>query len=120
MKFAKLIVALLLIIPLTVTWAVGEKTFNWTPPTEYEDATPLAQVDIASYDIECDNGFTVNVPNVPLNTDTYAAPAGTFAPGTYECVGYTVTTLGVRSAASNPVNFTVAPGVPNPPVLVVQ
>lgn len=118
MKSAKLFLALLLVSPLV--FAVGEKTFEWTPPTEYEDSTPLSQSEIASYDIECDAGFLVSIPNVPLNTDTYQAPPGTFAVGNHSCVAYTVTTLGVRSAASDPTNFTVAPGVPNPPVFVVQ
>jgi hypothetical protein len=116
----KLLLCLLVCLPLTVTWAVGEKTFQWTPPTQYEDGTNLPQEDIASYNIECSNGWTVNVPNEPLNTDTYEAPAGTFEPGTYSCVGYTLSTAGVSSRASEPVNFTVEPGVPNPPIFVVQ
>lgn len=118
MKNAKWILALLLVSPLV--FAVGEKTFNWTPPTQYEDATPLPQTDIASYDIECDGSLLVNVPNAPLDTDQYVAPPGTFAVGDHACVAYTITTLGVRSQPSNAVNFTVSPGVPNPPVLSVQ
>lgn len=98
-----------------VVFAIGEKTFDWTPPDQYVDGTPLAQADIASYDIECDGTHLVNVPNVPLNTDTYQTPANTFATGTHSCVAFTVTTEGVRSEASAPVNFTVAPGQPAPP-----
>ena len=126
----KLLLCLLLVLPLTVTWALGEKTFNWTPPTEYEltqdqidnnlPASPLPQSEIASYDIECDGQLLATVPNNPLNTDSYQAPPGTFAVGTHTCVAYTITTEGVRSAPSNAVNFTVAPGVPKPPVLVLQ
>jgi hypothetical protein len=118
MKRLKLLVCLLLVSPLV--FALGEKTFTWTPPTQYEDGSNLPQEEIASYDIQCSNGWSVNVPNEPLNTDTYEAPAGTFAPGTYDCVGYTISNLGIRSRASDPVNFTVAPGVPLPPVFVVQ
>lgn len=118
MKSAKLLLALLLVSPLV--FAVGEKTFEWTPPTEYEDATPLPQSEIASYDIECDGTLLVNVPNVPLSTDEYQAPPGTFAVGNHSCVAYTITTEGVRSQPSNAVNFTVAPGVPNPPVFAIQ
>ena len=118
MKSSKLFLALLLISPLV--FAVGEKTFDWTPPTEYEDGSALSQAEIASYDIECDAGFLVNVPNAPLNTDTYQAPPGTFAVGDHSCVAYTVTTSGVRSAPSDPTNFTVAPGVPRAPVFVLQ
>lgn len=115
----KLFLCLLLVSPLT--FAVGERTFNWTPPTEYDDASPLAQSEIASYDIECDGVFLVNVPNNPPTiADSYDAPPGTFAVGVHDCVAFTVSTEGVRSIASNTVNFTVVAGVPNPPILVVQ
>jgi hypothetical protein len=120
---------LLLLSPLV--FALGEKTFTFTPPTEYEltqyqidnglPATPLPQSAIASYDIECDGSLLVNLPNVPLNTDTYQAPAGTFATGNHACQAFTVTTEGVRSGPSNTVNFTVEPGVPGAPInFVVQ
>jgi len=119
MKRIKLFVALLFVSPLV--FAVGEKTFNFTPPTTYEDGTPLSQAEIASYDIECNGTLLVNLPNAPLNTDSYAAPPGTFAVGDHACVAFTVTTQGVRSGPSNTVNFTVAPGVPSPPInFVVQ
>lgn len=114
MKFTKLFLAILLVSPLT--FALGEKTFTFTPPALYEDGTPLPQSMIASYDIECDGSLLVNLPNVPENTDTYQAPSGTFATGTHACEAYTVTTEGVRSAPSNTVNFTVAPGVPGAPI----
>lgn len=124
----KLLLCLLLVSPLV--FALGEKTFDWTPPTEYEltqaqidnslPASPLAQSEIASYDIECDGSLLANVPNAPLNTDTYQAPPGTFAVGVHSCQAFTITTDGVRSAPSNTVNFTVAPGVPKPPVFALQ
>lgn len=123
----KLLLCLLLVSPLV--FAVGDKTFDWTPPDEYVKTqdqidnglpgSPLPQTAIASYDIECDGALLQNVPNTPLNTDTYQAPDGTFAVGVHSCVAFTVTILGVRSGPSNTVNFTVAPGVPNPPVLFV-
>ncbi len=113
------IIALLLISPLV--FAVGEKTFTFTAPTEYEDGTPLTQQEIASYDIECDGSLLVNLLNIPLNREEYIAPPGTFAVGTHACEAYTITTEGIRSGPSNTVNFTVAPGVPGPPInFVVQ
>jgi len=115
----KLLLTLLLISPLV--FAIGEKTFNFTPPTTYDDGTPLPQSAIASYDIECDAALLVNLLNEPLNTDTYQAPPGTFATGDHACQAFTITTEGVRSGPSNTVNFTVAPGVPSPPInFVVQ
>ena len=101
----KLLFLLLLVSPLV--FAVGEKTFNWTPPTEYAptqsqlDAglpgSPLAQQDIASYDVVCDGVLLTNIPNTPLNTDSYMAPAGTFAVGDHACEAFTITTAGERS-----------------------
>lgn len=113
MKYVVRVIALLLLS--TVVFAVGEKTFRFTPPTQYEDGTPLPQSAISSYDIECDGTLLANVPNEPEDTDSYEAPPGTFATGDHACVGYTVTTEGVRSGPSNTVNFTVVPGVPAAP-----
>lgn len=113
----KFLWVLLLISP--VAFGLGEKTFNFTPPTEYVDGTPLENALIASYDIECDGGLLANVPNVPLMTDSYYAPPGTFTVGDHSCVAFTITTQGVRSGPSNTVNFTVAPGEPKAPVLFV-
>ena len=112
------ITALLLLS--SVVFAIGEKTFTWTPPTQYDDGSNLPQSEIASYDIECDGALLANILNVPLDTDTYQAPSGTFAVGSHSCVAYTWSIDGVRSVASNATNFTVAPGVPNPPILAVQ
>ena len=109
----KLLLCLLICMPLTVTWVQGEQTFTFTPPTTYEDGTPLPNAMIASYDIECDGGLLTNLPNVPLLTDTYQAPPGTFAVGNHACQAFTVTTEGARSGPSNTVNFTVAPGKPS-------
>jgi hypothetical protein len=105
---------LLLVSPMV--FAVGEKTFTFTPPTAYVDGTPLPQSKIAAYDIQCNGTLLATVPNTPLNTDTYVAQPGTFPTGNYACVAFTVTTEGVRSGPSNTVNFTVVPGVPAAPV----
>lgn len=119
-SFARvLLLSLVVFSPLT--FAVGEKTFTFTAPTEYEDGTPLPQSEIASYDIECDGSLLVNLLNIPLNREEYIAPSGTFAVGTHACQAFTITTEGERSGPSNTVNFTVAPGVPGPPInFVVQ
>ncbi|WP_455363582.1 hypothetical protein [[Eubacterium] cellulosolvens] len=114
MKRLKLVIALLLVSPLVL--AVGEKTFTWTPPTLNEDGSPLAQADIASYNIYCDQQLLANVPNTPQNTDTYTAQPGTFAIGPHECYATTVSVHDVESGPSNTVLFTVEPGVPQAPV----
>jgi len=122
----KWLLALLLVSPLV--FAVGEKTFNWTPPTEYVSGDPLPNVDITSYSIYCGGALLANVPNAPVDTDEYIAPPGTFAIGTHSCHATTVVeTLDIdgnlvmsESEPSNVVSFTVAPDQPNPPVLAVQ
>ena len=113
MKWFVRVLALLAISPLV--FAVGEKTFRFTPPTLYEDGTPLPQSAIASYDIECDGSLLATVLNEPEDTDSYQAQPGTFPTGSHACEAFTVTTEGVRSGPSNTVNFTVAPGVPASP-----
>lgn len=111
-----LLMLAVVVIYSPLVFAVGEKTFTFTPPTEYEDGSSLSQDEIASYDIECDGDLLVNLPNVPLNTDMYFAPPGTFAEGDHACNAFTVTTSGIRSGPSNTVNFTVTPGVPGEPI----
>jgi hypothetical protein len=132
LKRLKLILfGLMLVSPLV--FAVGEKTFSWIPPTEYEaDANgvvaPLPNADITSYSIYCEGALLVNIPNAPVDTDEYIAPPGTFAIGTHSCHATTVVeTLDTdgnlvmsESVPSNVVSFTVAPDQPRPPVLAVQ
>lgn len=112
MRQLRIFLALMVLSPLV--FAVGEKTFTFIPPTQFEDGTPLPQSSIAAYDIECDGSLLVTLPNQPQGTDTYQAPPDTFATGVHTCVAFTVTTEGVRSQPSNQVNFTV--GVPGAPI----
>jgi len=121
MKWFIRILVLLLLSPLV--FALGEKTFNWEPPTEREDATPLDNADIQEYRIYCDGDLTTPIhvqPNEPLNTDTWQAPAETFALGTHDCVATAVDTGGKESLVSNTVNFTVSLARPKAPIFAVQ
>lgn len=118
-------VVLMLISPLV--FALGEKTFKWTPPTQNEDDTPLPNAEITEYRIYCDGQSTplAVVPNAPLDTDTYQAPPGTFAVGSHDCTATTVAGLKSdgtinESVQSNSVNFTVERSVPRPPVFALQ
>jgi len=116
-----IVMALALSLLSTVVFAVGERTFSWQPPTEYDDNTPLANADIEEYRIYCDgiNEPLAIVPNQPLNADQYDAPPGTFSVGPHACSATTVAG-GIESAQSNIINFTVAPGIPKPPIFVLQ
>lgn len=108
----KKLLALILLLPLTVTLADGSKTFQWTPPTQYVDGTPLNDADIASYNIYCNGSLLANVTNTG-GTDVYES--GLLPTGTYSCTATTVTVEGVESAESNSTNFTVDPSVPEAP-----
>lgn len=108
----KLLLCLLLCAPLV--FAYQDKEFTWTPPTQNEDGSPLADSEIASYNIYCNSTLITNVPNTS-GTDTWQSPDGAFPPGSYSCTATTVATTGEESAHSNAVNFTVDASAPNPP-----
>ena len=115
-----LLIGLLLVAPLT--FAVGEKLFTWTPPTERVDATSMPESEIKEYKIYCDGDANPiwTQSHVPSGNQTWQAPAGTFALGTHSCHATTVDTLDQESDSSNTVNFTVSPALPRPPILAVQ
>jgi len=110
MKLLKWAIALLVISPLV--FAVEPKTFNWTPPTQNTDGTPLADAEIASYNIFCNSVLLGNQPNTG-GTDTWTSPP--LPEGSYSCHATTLATNGEESAASNSVNFTVDPSIPEAP-----
>lgn len=107
----------------SLAFAVGGKTFTWIPPVERMDQSALPQAEIAAYRIYCDGNLITPVhiqPNVPLDTDTWAAPDGTFSLGIHTCHATTIDTEGQESDPSNIVNFTVRSARPNPPIFAVQ
>lgn len=112
MKFLKIVLAVLLVLPLTATWGDGTVTLNWTPPIQNEDGSPLADADIAGYNVYCNGSLLVNVPNTG-GTDSWGS--GLLPTGDYTCTARTLNTEGVESVDSNTVNFTVDPSVPGAP-----
>jgi hypothetical protein len=109
-KFIKFIVVVMLISPLV--FAVETKTFDWTPPVQNTDGTPLPDAEIASYNIFCNAVLLGNVPNTG-GTDSWLSPP--LPVGAYNCHATTVAINGEESAASNSVNFTVDPSKPEAP-----
>lgn len=109
-KFAKIIVAFLLIAPLV--FAGAPKTFDWVPPTQNTDGTPLSDAEIGSYNIYCNQVLLGNQPNTG-GTDTWTSPP--LPAGTYDCHATTLGTNGEESPNSNSVNFIVDPSVPGAP-----
>jgi hypothetical protein len=110
MKFLKLMIALLVISPLV--FAVEPKTFDWTPPIQNIDGTPLTDAEIASYNIFCNSVLLGNAPNTGGTDSWTSAP---LPAGTYNCHATTLATNGQESSASNTVNFTVDPSIPEAP-----
>lgn len=108
----RLLIVLLLLSPLV--FGFQNKTFDWVPPTQNTDGSPLPNAEIGSYNIYCNGTLLGNIVNTN-GTDTWESPDGSLPPGTYDCHGTAVNTAGVESSASNTVNFIVADSVPNPP-----
>lgn len=106
----RFLLMLLIIAPLT--FAIEPKTFDWTPPTQNTDGTPLPDADIASYNIFCNAVLLGNAPNTG-GTDTWTSPP--LPAGSYDCHATTVAISGEESDASNAVNFTVAKSKPEAP-----
>lgn len=127
MKFIKLFVALFLLS--TITIAEPFKNWNWTPPSQYVNNTPIPASDVLTYKLYCsdtDGGpyttsFPVTDPNAPPAMIDMA-PVVKGVPGTYYCVATaTSSTHGSESAYSLQKDFTVTAMdlglAPKPPVL---
>lgn len=99
-----------LILALLYSPLVFGATFNWMPPTEYEDGLPLPNGDITEYRIYCNGVLLATVVNTP-DLDVY--DSGPLAPGSYDCAMTAV--AGLESGQSNTVNFTVDPSQPLAP-----
>ncbi len=106
----KLFYCLLICSPLV--FAVEPKTFDWIPPTQNTDGSPLSDAEIASYNIYCNQVVLGNVPNTG-GTDTWTSPP--LPEGTYDCWATTIAINGEESPNSNSVNFIVDPSVPGAP-----
>lgn len=104
--------AIALLLLSSLVFAVEPKTFNWIPPTQNTDGTPLTDAEISSYNIFCNSVLLANVINTG-GTDTFtSAPLPT---GAYVCHATTIRDDGRESGASNTANFTVDPSDPEAP-----
>ncbi len=110
MKYFLRILALLCFAPLV--FAVETKTFNWIPPTQNTDGTPLNDAQISSYNIFCNTLLLANVVNTGA-VDTFTS--GPLPAGTYICHATTIRDDGRESSPSNTANFIVDPSDPEAP-----
>jgi hypothetical protein len=130
-RFKHALICLAAILALTCIWhsahaATGSTAVNYTPPTQYEDGTPLPASDIKGYAVDCKftptGGSTASV----CTLDTTTLPGGTARTGTVK-ITYPVTggtacfvlktmTVAAQSDGSQPPACQVLPAVqPNDP-----
>ena len=89
-------------------------TFNWTPPSEFTDNSPLnPSTDLSGYKIVC-TGNTDIVLDVPPDVSTYTPQNKTFTAGDYSCYMTAISIDGISSAPSDTVNFTIDQAAPKP------
>lgn len=116
----KILITILLLMAVPVMGAIedGKPRFNWEPPTEFTDGSPLdAPADLESFRIICAGASVVDF-TVSSGSITYLSTVGQFVPGDYTCIMRSVANAnngGLESADSISVNFTVPQPVPNPP-----
>ena len=108
--------------------------FSWTAPTANVDGSAVpatGTLALKEYRVYCaqppavPSKTTTPIKVLTVPTQTWIAPAGTFATGSWSCsltaVNNNTVAAGNESALTNPVNFTIAAPVPQPPsVLTVQ
>ena len=108
--------------------------FSWTAPTQNVDGSAIPATGVLA--LKEYRFYCAQPPAVPSKTTTptkvllvpiqnWTAPAGTFATGSWSCsltaVNNNTVAAGNESALTNPINFTIAAPVPQPPsVLTVQ
>ena len=110
----RLIAALLVVAPLTLTWAVqGTVTrFVWTAPTTYSDGAAVLPGDIASYVIGCGStpgAYTVEAAIADPAATSYPIASMALSAGDHFCIVQAVDKYGYRSAPSNEVRVYLDP-----------
>lgn len=102
--------------------STGTPTFDWTNPTQWTDGTALTTSQITGWQLECTGAATVSrrIATGAGVPPSVTAAANRFAPGTYSCTlavyaKQTSTSPEAKSAASNPISFTVPQPTPGAP-----
>lgn len=129
MRRIRIVTALLLLASITIQ-ADPFKSWDWLPPTTYENGNPIPSTDVLAYTLHCNDTPMEQGPpyEVEIALDDPGAPPSVedMAPvvqgraGTYYCAATASSAAyGTTSGFSNEVNFIVTAGslgyVPKPP-----
>lgn len=128
-KFAKLLIAVILLGSLTIQ-ADPFLTWDWDVPTNYANGSPIPASDILMYTLHCNETpgeqgapyeiqIALDDPGAPPSIEDLA-PVVQGRAGTYYCVSTALSSVhSTESGFSNEANFTVTSGdlgfVPTPP-----
>ena len=119
----RFLIGLALLVPLLANGQAAGPTdaiTNWTPPTQYVDATPLPTSEISQYKVYCGqvSGGPYSVcATVPGTLTT--AQISSLTPGMWYFVVTTVATNGLESVFSNQASKNIlSTSKPNPPVII--
>lgn len=107
-----------ILLTMLASASASAETFivTWTPPTQYEDSTPLLEQDLDYYTLFLDGVPTTSFDSI---VGTWTVDLTVTVPGTYD-VQLTVTDInGQESVLSNTHVFTVGPRIPKAPHIVV-
>ena len=112
-KTTLLVRATALFLLSTLVFAV-DGNVGYTPPTENTDGSVLLEQDLDYYTFYCDGQPYATIDSIIGNRTAVVSLDG-LTEGSHDC-NLTVTALnGAESGASNSINFTIGPRVPNPP-----
>ena len=105
----KYLIAVLLLAVASIANAdlVSKPNFTWTPPTSFEDGSPLnPATDLTMYHIYCNAG-AIDIQITDPAATSYQAKAGEFPQGQNECQMTAVGTNGAESVYSAKKLFTL-------------
>jgi len=104
----RLLIIMLMVFPLiSLADLPANPVFQWTPPTEFTDNTPLnPATDLSGYQLRCD-GDTIVQDITGGDTTSWTAPSGLFPRGDHSCVMTAISSDGISSAPSDPKAFAV-------------
>ena len=109
-----------ILLSLASVSMAGDVTVGWTPPTQYQDGSPLPANEIQNYIIYWGTDGVTYPNQQTVAGDQTSLLLTDLAPGTYYLVARTVATNGISSANSNQVSKQVlTDSPPNAPIIFI-